>query len=38
MFKREKLFYPSLLDFFPPNGTEMPTNPLTELVFLPKNI
>ena len=22
MFKREKLFYPSLLDFFPPNGTE----------------
>ena len=43
MFKREKLFYlilsyPSLLDFFPPNGTEIPTNPLTELVFLPKNM
>jgi selenide,water dikinase len=26
------------LDFFPPNGTEIPTNPLTELVFLPKNM
>ena len=34
MFKREKLFYPSLLDFFPPNGTEIPTNPLLQTVDL----
>lgn len=32
------LSYPSLLDFFPPNGTEIPTNPFTVFVFFPKNI
>ena len=36
--KREKLFYPSLLDFFPPNGTEIPTNPFTVFVLFPKNL
>ena len=38
MFKRENYFILLLLDFFPLNGTEIPTNPLTELVFLPKNM
>ena len=33
-----KISYPSLLAFLPPNGIETPTNPFTELEFLPKNI